>query len=73
MLIDDCFYVCLDGKEYVAILSYVYSNDMPEVTRERTRKIVHCVQEKMKDMNYSFYDSHRDFDQGCKRSTYFKL
>lgn len=56
----------IDGKEFVAILSYVYSTELEESTRKKTKKIVKCIQEKMEEMNYRFYDSHRDFDQGCK-------
>ena len=65
--------ICLDGKEFVAILSYVYSLDLKENTKNNTKKIVKCIQEKMEEMNYKFYDSHRDFDQGCKLSDVFSV
>ena len=60
------FLLCLDGKKFVAILSYVYSDELNDRTREQTKKIVKCIQEKMEDMDYKFYDSHKDFEQGCK-------
>jgi len=66
----------------VAILSYIFSNDSEteslkstlsksekksgKNTFEQTKKIVKCIQEKMKDLKYSFYDSHMDFQQGCE-------
>jgi len=62
--------IFLDDKEFVATISYVYSNKLPETTRERTRKIVKCIQEKMKELDYTFYDSYKYFDQGCKMYSY---
>ena len=56
----------------MAILSYVYSQELRDETKDWTKKIVKCVQDKMDAMNYKFYDSRRHFDQGCKRPTSYE-
>ena len=68
-------YHFLDDKEYVAILSYVFTNEPKDdlekaSTQDYTKKIVSCIQQKMTDLKYAFYDSHKDFELGCKLKIY---